>query len=297
VVWGKSLKDALAEADIEEDLRYSGDQKDSSLVWIHRRMDDAETYFLASQSELPGKFKASFRTSGKLPELWHFDSGKVEPAEYAIADKRTEIALSLDPLGSVFVVFRDKASVSAHKLPGTAEKQIASIEGPWDVSFTKGWGAPASVKLDKLISWPQHADDGVKHYSGIGTYVKEFEAPGAWFKDGGRIVLDLGSVKEIAEVLLNDKNLGVLWKPPFRVDATGALKSGKNRLEVRVANTWLNRLIGDAGQPEEKRYTFAFALHTSANAEDAYKNAELIESGLIGPVTLNSVTELKDFPD
>ncbi len=148
-----------------------------------------------------------------------------------------------------------------------------ALPGPWLLRFPPKQGAPEQVKLDRLISWTEHPDDGVKHFSGTATYTTEFE----W--DGTPALLDFGKVKEIAEVRLNGQDLGILWKPPFRVDATGALRPGLNTLEVKVTNLWPNRLIGDAGLPEDQRVTWT-------TCQPYRPNDPLLESGLIGPVRL-----------
>ena len=102
------------------------------------------------------------------------------------------------------------------------------MDGPWDVSFPDG-GAPAKITLDNLSSWHENADAGVKYFSGTGTYTKTIQAPAEWFKAGGKLWLDLGSVKNMAEVSVNGKPLGIVWKTPFRVDVTGAMKPGANK--------------------------------------------------------------------
>jgi len=177
------------------------------------------------------------------------------------------------------------------------------VAGPWELRFPAGWGAPEAVNLDKLISWSEHSNPGVRHFSGTARYVKTLQVPEAMIGQGRRLHLDLGQVEVIAEVKLNGKDLGILWKPPFRVDVTDAVKAGDNALEVRVTNLWVNRLIGDEQLPEDARrhaagnlvewpqwllegkpsptgrYTFATWRHWS-------KNSPLAASGLVGPVTL-----------
>jgi hypothetical protein len=134
------------------------------------------------------------------------------------------------------------------------------LSGPWIVSFPPGRQAPEQIELPELISWTEHPDDGVKYFSGTATYRKAFSlsmVDGCWLMVAGehplqlsnsttqQLFLDLGEVKEIAEVKLNGTSLGILWKPPFKVDITGALVAGENTLEVKVTNLWPNRLIGD----------------------------------------------------
>jgi hypothetical protein len=121
------------------------------------------------------------------------------------------------------------------------------------VAFPPNFGAPAKIQLAKLESWTANTDDGVKYFSGTATYTKSVQAPQGWFRPGAKVLLDLGMVKDLAEVSVNGKALGILWKAPYRVDATGALKAGANRLEVKVTNEWTNRQIGDRLLPVEKR--------------------------------------------
>src|SRR5262249_47907878 len=146
------------------------------------------------------------------------------------------------------------------------------------------WGAPAQVKLDSLASWTANPDAGVKYFSGTAVYAKDLQAPAAWFKPGAKILLDLGTVKEIAEVAVNGKPVGgILWKPPFQADVTSALKPGANRVEIKVTNLWPNRMIGDLQPGNAKRYTFT-------DYKPYTKDSPLLESGLLGPVTLSSLS-------
>jgi hypothetical protein len=135
-----------------------------------------------------------------------------------------------------------------------------------------------------LISWTACADAGVKYFSGTATYTKDIEAPAEWFRSNAKLVLDLGMVKEIAEVSVNGRALGgILWKLPFQAEVTGALKPGKNHLEIKVTNLWPNRMIGDQQPSAEKKYTFT-------DYKPYTKDSPLLESGLLGPVKLSAVT-------
>ena len=137
-------------------------------------------------------------------------------------------------------------------LPKMVETQLASVDGSWNVSFQPGRGAPASVTLNQLASWSDSADKGVKYFSGTGTYKQTIQAQADWFKPGVKLWIDLGEVKNLAEVTVNGKPLGTVWHAPYRVDATGALKSGANEITIKVTNAWVNRLIGDE-QPDNQR--------------------------------------------
>jgi hypothetical protein len=177
------------------------------------------------------------------------------------------------------------------------------IAGPWDLRFPPNWGAPEQVTLDKLISWSEHPESGVRYFSGTAAYFKKFNVPAAMLGDRRRIDLDLGDVQVVAALSLNGKDLGVLWKPPYRVDVTDTIRAEDNDLEIRVTNLWVNRMIGDEELPEDSernpdgtlkawpkwveegkpsptgRYTFT--------SWRLWKKGEpLVASGLLGPVSL-----------
>ena len=152
------------------------------------------------------------------------------------------------------------------------------------VAFDPKWGAPAEIKLPKLISWTDHENEGVKYYSGAGFYTKTLNVPADWLASGRRVHLDLGDVRELAEVFVNGKSAGVLWKPPFRADITSLVKPGANELKIEVMNMWINRLAGDQNLPAEKRFT-----RTNITF-DGYRGKpgtwQVQPAGLLGPVRL-----------
>jgi hypothetical protein len=162
------------------------------------------------------------------------------------------------------------------------ETQLATLDGSWNVSFQPGRGAPASVKLDKLASWSDSADKGVRYFSGSGTYTQTIQAAADWFKPGAKLWIDLGDVKNLAEVTVNGKPLGIVWHAPYRVDATRALKAGANEVTIKVINAWVNRLIGDQQPDAATKYTFADVKPYKADSP-------LLPSGLLGPVRLYSL--------
>lgn len=133
-----------------------------------------------------------------------------------------------------------KRQCQVASLPPTTE-----IGGPWRLQFPAGRGAPPEVTFDKLISWTESPDVGVKYFSGTAVYTKTIKVSSDFLKPGHRCTLDLGKVGVLAEVKLNGKNLGILWKRPFVADVTEALRAGDNLLEIQVTNLWVNRLIGD----------------------------------------------------
>jgi hypothetical protein len=423
VLWGVTMQQALTDVGAGPDVEAP---EDGRAVWIHRRVGDADLYFVSNQDPYEADFSVAFRAGDRRPELWDPATGTMtQAARYTVKDGRVTVPLHFDPAGSVFVVFRKPAEgvdavaelrhngrdvsaiqipVAAQSLiiekavygvepeqnrqsvdvtrqlraaarggrlrveagngiagdpalnivkhlylvytldgkryektyeenelinlpgradrvadapplppapeialsgdrsyrltvaqPGTYTARTASgrmltasitdlpapvkVEGDWQLRFPPKWGAPEMVNLDRLISWSDHPDEGVKHFSGTATYTREIEVPAALLARGRSVWLDLGTVKEVAEVTVNGKNLGILWRPPFRVNISGAAHAGRNQLEVRVTNLWPNRMIGDAALPQDKRFTYA--------TFQPFKPTDpLLESGLLGPVSL-----------
>jgi hypothetical protein len=248
-------------------------------MFVHRALSDGDIYWVVNGSGRVETLEASFRVAGRAPELWHAVTGTIEPAAYLVANGRTTVPLRLEPDDAVFVVFRRPAAARALALPEPVETDLMTIAGPWNVVFQAGRGAPDGISLDALGSWSESANPGVKYFSGIGTYTKTIQAPEDWLKTGTRLWLDLGDVKNLAEVTVNGKNLGTVWKPPFRVEVTEALRAGDNALEVKVANLWVNRLIGDKQPGPTKTYTYTAVEFYQANSP-------LLPSGLLGPVKI-----------
>jgi hypothetical protein len=282
VITGQSIASALAEQKISPDFDYSKPRNSTSLLYVHRELPHKDIYWVNNRSDSAENLEATFRVSGKLPEIWHAETGKTEPASYVIANGRTKVSLHLEPNDAVFVVFGRNTNINARTIAPLKEEQLMNIEGSWDLGFQKDLGAPAAVKVDKLASWTDNSDPGIKYFSGTGTYSKQIEAPAAWFKSRGNVWIDLGDVKNLAEVIVNGRSLGILWKKPFRVDVTKALKPGQNILVIKVTNLWVNRLIGDQQKGADKKYTYTTMPFYQ-------ENSPLLPSGLLGAVRLFSL--------
>ncbi|HIQ20442.1 MAG TPA: hypothetical protein EYH34_04280 [Planctomycetes bacterium] len=162
---------------------------------------------------------------------------------------------------------------------------VREVEGPWEVRFPAGWGAPPVARFPRLVSWSDRPEKGIRYFSGLATYRTQFELPLEGAGKRCRWVLDLGRVEKVAQVSMNGCQLGILWKPPFQVDVTGAIRPGRNQLEIQVANTWSNRLVGDALAPESERFCRTNITH-STMWRVKWKDTPLAESGLLGPVRL-----------
>ena len=275
---GQTPADALAALKLAPDFDYTRPESDTRLLFVHRKLANGDLYFVDNRHDRSETVDASFRVTGKAPELWYAETGNSEPVSFKIAAGRTIVPLHLGPWATVFVVFRKATSETSRTLPKVIETQLATVDGAWKLTFQPDRGAPASITLDKLSSWNDNADTGVKYFSGTGTYTQTIEASQAWFKKGAHLWLDLGDVKNLAEVTVNGKNLGVAWHAPFQVDVTGALKPGANELTIEVTNAWVNRLIGDE-QPGATKYTFADVKPYKADSP-------LQASGLLGPVAV-----------
>jgi len=314
VFWGAALTDVFAALHVPPDFE-PGRPLDSNLVWIHRHTDDADIYYVATRTDSPEDLDVRFRVNGKQAQLWHPDTGAIEPAAYAISGDRTTVPLRLAGHEAVFVVFRGTAAQPTRTEPVPVERTLAAVTGPWSVSFEAGLGAPAGIQLQKLESWTDNPQEGVKYFSGTATYTKTLLAPQAWFHEGAKVILDLGTVRDLAQVSVDGKALGILWKPPYTVDVTGILKPGANQLEVKVTNEWTNRQVGDRLFPEQRVLAPAFGMEGRGGGAAAGRGAtagrggvaggsgaaagrggfgfgprEPLESGLIGPVTVLSVS-------
>ena len=167
--------------------------------------------------------------------------------------------------------------------------QPLQLSGPWSLSFKPGVGQPFSAEFEQLSAWNKNSDDRIKHFSGTATYNKTFELNKE--QAGGLVRLQLGTVRDVATVRLNGKPLGIVWTAPWAMDLTGVAKPGKNQLEIDVTNTWVNRLIGDAGLPPEKRLTGTNILLQKGKRDfpgwKGYASEDTLEtSGLLGPVKI-----------
>ena len=184
------------------------------------------------------------------------------------------------------------------------------LDDSWKVKFPDGWGAPTSIVFDSLISWSDHPDEGIRYFSGTATYQNGLPIPSGYIQSDQAYFLDLGEIYDIAEVWMNHKKVGIVWKPPFRLEITKFLKEGTNDLEIKIANRWVNRLIGDEHIPVEYSYDMGGSVFTKGALKDlppwyynekvlkppkrytftSWKhyeaNSPLLPAGLMGPVKI-----------
>lgn len=274
-----ALQDAeavLASLGLVPDFSHSGASAGAEILFVHRHLaDGSEIYFINNRSALPQQIEARFRTTGLAPELWDAVTGTARPLSYRFAGEQTVIPLELGAEDSRFVIFRQPTQAASRIVPAPVENVATTLGGQWTVSFQPGRGAPAAIQLAGLMPLNEHEDFGVRHFSGIATWSTSFTLPQV---PAGGLWLDLGKVGDVAEVLVNGQPAGITWLAPDRVEIGSLVRPGINSLEVRVANLWVNRLIGDRQEGAEP-VTFT--------AAPTYRpDAPLRPAGLIGPVSI-----------
>lgn len=286
--WGLSLAEVLAEISLAPDFEVIGS---APLRFKHRRIPGIDIFFVSNQSQQRVSATCRFRTSGRVPEIWNPETGIAEPAAlYRQSAADTEVLLTLEPTGSVFIVFRhlekndhavriqgahpapsltrsnrglilEAASAGRYEITTAKGRTVSTnikepppaldISTGWTVTFPENAGAPPSVHLERLASLSQHSEPGVRYFSGTAIYTNDVDVPAALLHPSHEIYLDLGIVKNLARVRINGRDLGVLWKAPFRCVVTPLLRPGRNHLRLEVTNMWGNRLIGDEQLPDD----------------------------------------------
>jgi len=315
---GLTLDEVLSRVKVPPDFA-SSNRLGVPPAWIHRRTPDADVYFVANQADSAQHIDARFRVTGKSVQIWRPMSGEmiaetigntaldtaagsavagledrtgnrqpgIEPAAYIADSGFTTVPVDLAERESVFVVFRNTATSAPRASAPAMETTLTTLAGPWTLAFPAHWGAPPSVQLPALTSWTSSSDPGVKYFSGTATYTKILQAASSWLRPGQRIYLDLGKVRDIAEVEINGKPVGLVWAPPYRLDVTTALKPGVNRLAIKVTNEWTNRQIGDRLLPPEKRVLSQAGTPPAGGGTGLFGGPQQpTESGLLGSVRL-----------
>ena len=322
VIWNRPLGEVLLDMGVAPDFTPDlADNADRRIDFIHRQTDEEDIYFISNSSLERQVFSGNFRVaSDRVPSFWHPDRGSVAPCHvYEKGNGSIKVPLDMAPLSSVFVVFRKGAgddhlvtvgggieilvmeggnvkarvaTAGTHRLAAASGKsaEIAvdhvpaamEIAGPWELEFPNGMGAPESLAMEKLTDWTESSNPGVKYFSGTATYRNRFGIPAA----PETLFLDLGAVREVAEVRVNGKDAGILWKPPYRVDIAPLLKSGTNEIEIFVTNLWNNRIVGDLQSDTGDDFTRTNLKHKFS------AKSPLIPSGLIGPVTLRTPVDV-----
>jgi hypothetical protein len=291
IAWGMPASDYLLSKEIPMDFNVLENDSKTDFDYIHYTIGESDVYFVTNQTTERQSVKIRFRVSGKGPELWDALTGEIRVAQaFKQSEGLTTIPLTFEPYGAIMVVFNKEIP---EKRQGAAERNysdfetVAEITGDWIVNFDPRWGGPQTVTFPQLMDWTLHADKGIKYYSGTAVYSKTISIDFDPQPDQ-QYFLQLGRVKDvgIAEVTFNGIDKGILWTAPFRVNITGELEKGENTLEVKVVNSWYNRVAGDQTFPDEKQYT-----STNIDLKHDFRGRPRTEiplepSGLLGPVTV-----------
>jgi len=289
VAWGVLARAYLLSKEVAADFDVLENDSKTDFDYIHYTMGESDIYFVTNQTTERQKLVARFRVSGKQPELWDALSGEIREARaFTQKDGLTSLPLTLEPYGAIMVVFNKKI---ANDKQGIAQRNYSDFEtlieisGEWTVHFDPQWGGPGFVLFPELMDWTQHSDEGIKYYSGAAVYKKSFTLKSE-LQEENRYFLQLGSVKDvgIAEVKINGSDKGVVWTSPFRIEISGELQVGENTLEIKVVNSWFNRVAGDQTFPDKKQYT-----STNIDLKHDFRGRPTDEiplepSGLLGPV-------------
>lgn len=290
LVVGETARRYLLSQGVKPDFS-AGTAAEKNFDYIHYRLDGADAWFVSNQTLEPLKATCEFREGRRAPELWDPLTGRRRVlCEFSCKDGVTAIPLEFDPCGSCFVVFRDGVSSAPGGVNFPKFETALVLDGEWKVAFDPAWGGPEETIFPTLADWTESTDPGVKYYSGAARYSKRF----AFAKrNGARYRLELGEVLDtgVATIRLNGRDLGTVWTKPFGVDVTEALANGENVLEVKVVNSWYNRVLGDQLQAGCRK------VWTQTNIELANRKGRKGKpspSGLFGPVTVKACENGKD---
>jgi hypothetical protein len=310
-----SLDEAINALGYEAALKIN---KSPVKLFAQRRIGQNDLYFFYNDKPDFVQLDVDMRSATGQPEIWNVDDGSIEKiTDFTQMAGRTKTKLLLEPYGSRFVLIRNDKNaprydglhsvlindIAQHKRQQDKDKDSQELAGEWSVAFDPVWGGPGSVKFKILSDWKNHPEDGIKHFSGTAQYTKTFTLAPADLQNDAPLYLDLGDVRQIAEVTVNGQKLATLWKPPFAVDIRKAAKAGDNTLQIDVTNTWVNRLIGDEALPDTSGYSMTGdtvpwinnnepppesqrVTFTGYNFFEKEESRVLQSSGLLGPVRL-----------
>jgi hypothetical protein len=292
VYWGRSVEQVLEELKIRPDFEVEGiDNGGRHIDSIHRQTETEDIYFVSNSRQSEENVTCLFRVDkNRVPELWDAETGLIQRTlEYSIVENGIRIEFIMDPLASRFVVFRTKSTgkndaglnydlqVGFHKNQKVARVyESLDITAGWDIGFDPTMGGPKSYHLEKLTSWPELDDDGIKYYSGKAIYSREFSIGEDVLSKNTEAFVAFEDIQEMARVMINGHDCGIVWTPPYKANITPYLKAGKNNIIVEVINTWNNRIVGDVNNPSG----IAFAKTNIKNKFN--KKSPLLKSGLMG---------------
>lgn len=280
VVKPEALETALLQRGLCRDVDVRAEHTEG-IRFVHRHLEDGELYWLTHTCPEAREVEVSFRISGKKPLILHAETGLVEEAGYVVRDGRTLVRLRFVRDDAQFVWFGEDTAVDSAAFPPLSLQCVRELSGPWTLAFQPGRDAPDTLRLDSLRPLHAMAEPGIRYFSGTVAYSCDFYWETARSEDSS-LWLDLGGVRHLARVFLNGEDAGLCWKEPFLLPLQGRLRPGRNTLEIRVTNTWANRMIGDLQPDAPQRIGYAtYPFFRPDTPLDA--------SGLLGPVRIMGV--------
>lgn len=248
--------------------------------YTHRKDGNTDIYYITNQSTKAFTGEFGFNISGMQPELWNAVNAEIKVLpEFVERNGMTFIPLQFNETDAFFVIFRNKISTNSSAKNFKTPHIIQTLNGAWNVSFSKALDAPSNITFDQLTDWTVNKNPAIKYYSGTATYKQKFKFNGSV---ASSVFLNLGRVEKLARVNINGKSVGAVWCYPYRLEISKFLKKGDNTIEVFVTNPWLNRVIGDKQPNATKTYTWM------TFPSDWVKDAPLQPAGLLGPVQIET---------
>ena len=292
-IWGSgranvfsTLEEALKglEPDCSASFEGSGPAGPGAFRYVHRDLGDgSHIYWVRNFSGADVTATIRFRSGGPSASLLNPENGEITSLGTTISDGLTTVTLPMLSTDAFFILLTDTPSDYPEDTRLARKDRIVEtvleIGGPWKVSFDQKGGGKAEETLASLHSWTESDNPVVRYFSGTAMYRATFVIDKEILASDGGLIMDLGAVKNIAEVSVNGNPGVTLWKAPFVTgDIKPALRPGTNRVEIKVTNLWRNRMIGDV-QPGETRPVTAIRRF--------YKEGDpLLPSGLLGPVSI-----------
>ncbi len=305
-IWSEvTPQQALQHLEVKPVFMYQGIEN-VPLDFIHYAKDGVDFFLLRNTTVGNLAKTCSFRVADKAAEIWDPVTGKTIPLNsYKQNEAQTEIALAFEPEQSYFVVFhgRNSDAIKANEeltvnqlsdgklIAGDSGESLTDLSEDWRVRFDEQWGGPANASFPELISWTERDEAGIKYYSGVASYEKEFSFNKDETGETEHVFLELEEIEKTAKVWVNDKEVGILWCKPYRLDISAYLKNGPNQLRIDVANVWSNRLTGDGITGEN--YTNTNITGGPQVNENPWAKVPLVPSGLIGNVELKAFEVLR----
>ncbi|WNH09436.1 glycosyl hydrolase [Thalassobellus suaedae] len=272
----------FSEIGINQDVKFLNLNRNQvgNIAWTHREAANESIYFLSNQKSETQNLDVSFRVEGKLPILFNPVTNTYKDLSiWKIDNGRTVIPLRLEANASYFVIFKEATSEKASEgVQNWSDFEIIeTLNEDWELQFDVDFNGPSKpIQVNKLFDWSMSENDSIKYYSGTVSYTKIFDWKADTTKD---LWLQMDEVNNLASIQLNGKACGVVWTYPFRINISDAIRKGDNILEIKVTNTWANRLIGDQKLPEKQRLTWT-------TAPFRLTDEPLLKAGLLGAVTI-----------